>query len=390
MKSNFRGHINARYQQKKNKKLADVGGMLEKRTINLRQSDILNYRDALESAISKILPRRHNLHELYSRLYFDDFLQSCLNQLKNGVFEKNKAIYNSDGTVNEDLTNNLGQWYRDLEELIIDKRLKGYLVVQIVETLENGIPTKLELVDPRYVRPETHEFVTSISHASGSGIDYRSQDNSDWFVELGRTNELGLLASLSPQIIYRRQALTSMADYTDTFSLPMIVLQTNLSDDRRISDAIKMFSQKLRYAIVDEDDDIAIESVNITNPPYIFQIGAAERAIAQAVIGQTMTITDGSSLSQSEVHERVLESVLNSVISDIENIVNTQLLKKIENLGYPGAASCYIKYERAEVDDTAKFERIIALLNAGINVDPAYISDVLSIPILPPSPTPSA
>ena len=62
---------------------------------------------------------------------------------------------------------------------------------------------------------------------------------------------------------------------------------------------------------------------------YDKRIDRANSELSKLVIGQTMTIEDGSSLSQSQTHLEVFENLVESDRDMLRDIVNNQLLPRM-------------------------------------------------------------
>ena len=61
----------------------------------------------------------------------------------------------------------------------------------------------------------------------------------------------------------------------------------------------------------------------------------ANSELSKLVLNQTMTIDDGSSLSQSQTHLDVLENLVESLCDGIRDMVNNKLLPRMERHGFP-------------------------------------------------------
>ncbi len=97
---------------------------------------------------------------------------------------------------------------------------------------------------------------------------------------------------------------------------------------------------------------------------YDKRIDRANSELSKLSIGQTMTIEDGSSLSQSETHLKVFENIVEADSDMLRDIVNNQLIPRMIKHGFP------LKGLRFEWDDAAdytpeqqiQYETIIVIL----------------------------
>ena len=64
-------------------------------------------------------------------------------------------------------------------------------------------------------------------------------------------------------------------------------------------------------------------------------VDRANSELSKLIIGQTMTIEDGSSLSQSETHLEVFQNLVESDCDMLRDIVNNQLIPRMVRHGFP-------------------------------------------------------
>ena len=113
---------------------------------------------------------------------------------------------------------------------------------------------------------------------------------------------------------------------------------------------------------------------------YDKRIDRANSELSKLIIGQTMTIEDGSSLSQSETHLEVFENLVESDCTMLRDIVNNQLIPRMIKHGFP------IKGLRFEWNDTVDYtpEQQVAyetMVADRYEVDPSYFAEKYSMPV---------
>lgn len=113
---------------------------------------------------------------------------------------------------------------------------------------------------------------------------------------------------------------------------------------------------------------------------YDKRIDRANSELSKLIIGQTMTIEDGSSLSQSETHLEVFENLVESDCTMLRDIVNNQLIPRMVKHGFP------IKGLRFEWDDAVDYtpEQQVAyetMVADRYEVDPYYFAEKYSMPV---------
>lgn len=94
-----------------------------------------------------------------------------------------------------------------------------------------------------------------------------------------------------------------------------------------------------------------------------------------------MTIDNGSSLSQSEVHLEVFENVVESDADLVKDIVNDQLIPRMIRHGFPIKGMRFVYDESIDYtpEQQVAFETMIA---DRFEVDPKYFIEKYNIPII--------
>ncbi len=113
---------------------------------------------------------------------------------------------------------------------------------------------------------------------------------------------------------------------------------------------------------------------------YDKRIDRANSELSKLVIGQTMTIEDGSSLSQSQTHLEVFMNLVESDRDFLRDIINNQLIPIMALHGFP------VKGLRFEWNDAVDYtpEQQVAyetMIADRYEVDPSYFADKYNMPV---------
>lgn len=112
---------------------------------------------------------------------------------------------------------------------------------------------------------------------------------------------------------------------------------------------------------------------------YDKRIDRAKSELSKLVIGQTMTIEDGSSLSQSETHLEVFQNLVESDCDMLRDIVNNQLIPRMVRHWFP------VKGLRFEWDDAVDYtpeqqKAYEEMVLQYYKVSPQYFQDKYGMP----------
>ena len=120
------------------------------------------------------------------------------------------------------------QWFYDFMEDALDSIIRGYTLLELV----NPLKPKFQLIPRRNIVPLKHKILLSVSDSKG--VDYVSFIG-DTLIEIGNPDDLGLLSNLCGQLIWKRNAQQSWAEFSERFGMPMITATTNKSSDAEIA-----------------------------------------------------------------------------------------------------------------------------------------------------------
>ena len=172
-----------------------------------------------------------------------------------------------------------------------------------------------------------------------TGIDYRQPPFSDWLIEAGRPDDLGLYLKAASQTIPKKNMLAFWDTFGEIFGMPMRIARTTSRDQKEIDRLDKMLREAGTALSMVAGMETEIEFVESGKGDafnvYDKRIDRANSELSKLIIGQTMTIEDGSSLSQSETHLEVFQNLVESDCDMLRDIVNNQLIPRMVRHGFP-------------------------------------------------------
>ena len=217
-----------------------------------------------------------------------------------------------------------------------------------------------------------------------TGIEFRERPWSDWLIEAGRPDDLGLLLKAALHTIPKRHAMTFWDCFAEIFGMPWRIARTSTRDPKefqRLQDMIYNGGAGQGMVAGMETEIQFVESgkgdaFNV----YDRRIDRANSEMSKLVIGQTMTIEDGSSLSQSQTHLQVFMNLVESDRDFLRDIVNNRLIPLMVLHGFP------VKGLRFEWDDAVDYtpEQQVAyetMIADRYEVDPSYFADKYNMPV---------
>ena len=119
----------------------------------------------------------------------------------------------------------------------------------------------------------------------------------------------------------------------------MRIAKTNTRDDKERAKMERMMENMgaALWGVFQEGTEIDVvensrgDAFNV----YDKRIDRANSELSKLIIGQTMTIEDGSSLSQSETHLSVFRNLIEEDCDMLRDVINTRLLPRMVAHGFP-------------------------------------------------------
>ena len=355
----------------------------------LTQSDIADWRNAWQSAIDVRNPNRLRLLNIYRDAMVDSHLSGCIQQRVGFVMSRSFKLVNADGDADEEAGHLLDQsWFKDLCRFCLDSNWYGHSLIELGDVVKDGDGhpsfSDVHLIPRRHVIPEYHRVVPRVGNNWQTGIDYHERPWADSLIEAGRPDDLGLLLKAALHTIPKKHASSFWDNFAEIFGMPWRIARTSTRDPkefRKLEDLIYNAGKGTGMVSGMDTEIQFIESgkgdaFNV----YDRRIDRANSELSKLVIGQTMTIEDGSSLSQSQTHLQVFENLVESDRDMLRDIINNQLLPRMVRFGFP------VKGLRFEWDDAIDYtpEQQVAyetMIADRYDVDPSYFADKYGMPV---------
>lgn len=355
----------------------------------LTKKDIKSWRTAWQQAIDVENPRRSPLLNIYTDAMIDLHLTGCIGQRKGMIMKKSFKLVDLKGNENPDATQLMeAVWFKDFMDYALDSRYYGHSLIQLGDVVErNGIMQydRTLLVPRQHVVPEYGVILKEASDEWRKGFDYRNGTMADWCIEAGKWDDLGLLLKLVPQTISKKNMLAFWDQFGELFGMPIRIGKTTTRDAKERTKIEKMLGEMgaAAWGLFPEGTEIDIKESSRGDAFNVYdkRIERANSEISKGVLNQTMTIDDGSSLSQSQTHFQVFLNVVDRDADFLRDIINGELLPRMLKHGFP------VKGLRFDWDESIDFtpEQQIAyetMISDRFEVDPKYFIEKYNIPII--------
>lgn len=378
----------ARGQKARARALLDA---ITRQTDALTRRDVADWRQAWQMALNVDNPSRLRLYDIYRDCLVDLHLSGCIDQRRGFVLGKAFKLVDVKGEANDEMHHYFDQaWFKEFLRLAHDSIFWGHSLIEMGELSTDGDGCKsfkgVSLIPRKHVIPEYHVVVVNQNDGHASGIDYTAPPYDKSVIEVGRPDDLGLLLKAAPQTIAKKNAMAFWDNFAEIFGMPIRVAKTATRDPaerRRLKDMLENAASAMAVLT---DMETTLEFVEGSRGDafnvYDKRIDRANSELSKLVVGQTMTIEDGSSLSQSQTHLEVFENLCDSDRDMLRDVVNNKLIPLMIQLGFPVKGYSFEWDDAVEYtpEQQVSFETMVA---DRYEVDPEYFAEKYGMPVGP-------
>lgn len=361
---------------------------LHRSTDALYRKDIADWRRAWQMAINVDNPDRRRLYDIYQDVDVDLHLSGCVEQRRLCVMSKSFKIVDRDGKEMEECSHYFDQpWFKQFVRLALEARYWGHSLIELgnVVTDADGCPSydRVMLIPRKHVIPEYGRVVSTIGMGWRSGVDYRQPPYSHWLVEVGEPGDLGLYLKAATQTIPKKHMMAFWDSFGEIFGMPMRIARTATRDDNereRLNRMLQEAGASLTM-VTGQETEIEFKESNRGDSFNVYdkRIDRCNSELSKLIIGQTMTIEDGSSLSQSQTHMEVFQNIIQSDMDLLRDTINAALIPRMVAHGFPlkGAVFEWDYSIDYTPEQQVSFEQLACQY---FNVDPKYFNEKYGIP----------
>lgn len=300
---------------------------------------------------------RYPLYEIYKWSFMDGQIISGTQTRKYKVLAEPFCFIDDKDKENKALTKLFKTLpFFEFLENSLDTKFWGHSLLE-VEANEKGIQAT-KLIDREFVSPERGLFLANPLISTTNGVNYRELLDDLDLIEVGNSKDFGLLQKASRYAIWKNYSFSDWSRHSEKYGMPIVITNTNSTDENELDEMAKDLSElgSNGWAILAEDDKVNLLQQNASDPYKIYQefIKSNDEQISKILNGQTMTADNGSSRSQAEVHERVLDAYIEADMRWLSFVINGQLLPFLINKGFKEVEGHEFVWKHLQEEDNEK------------------------------------
>jgi hypothetical protein len=312
---------------------SDIIIKLEQEYKDRSRKDITMWREAIEAAENPEDPRWFLLQDIIDDLLLDAHLCSVIDIRKSATLNHRFYVIDKDSSQQLDEQNALllKRWFYELLEFSLDSIFRK---VSLLELLYDGENMSVNVIPRRNICPQRKRIYTEVS--GDKFIDYSMEPN---ILEIQHASVFGMINEVIPNLIWKRNALQSYAEFTERFGMPLVsATVSNIQDAKKAEAGLKNLGESAT-AVFPVGADVKVHSLaNAGNPEstYVRSAEFHDDQISKRFIGSTTLTDEGANRSQTQVHMQTLDDKIAAADKRlITFVINDQLFPLLQNLGLP-------------------------------------------------------
>lgn len=352
---------------------------------SLYRKEVSDWLEARHARRDPFRPITYLLQQLYKDAMLDNHLQGAIENRILRVINKEFVLKDVDGKIDKKRSRFVQKkWFRQLIRKALESKFYGYSTV-LISDFKSGCIRKFVEIPRENVLPEKGLVIKNAFDPNSTSVKMENFPNFIIHVQL-MSDAIGILERIAPMTIFKRHSWASWDEFEQVFGMPIRIARTMINTKKH-KDELQQWLETMgtaNYAIFDKQTEIEIKENQKTDACNVFlqKIKELNKEMSKGICGQTMTMDDGSSQSQAEVHLEIYNEITNADIADVQDWASDDFLPVMRAHGYDIPEGYYVEITEKEVIkplDKIKIDK--PLLDAGYNLDVEYIQEFYSTPL---------
>lgn len=308
-----------------------------KATFQRIKADTKKHQDAVDRARDRHYPNRSDLVRIYFEIAHDNHLTAVIEQRLQAVLSSDFCVYNTDNSENEIETEMLNaDWFFKLLKVRMMSIFYGSKLIEVSKVVNNEIEF-IEIPQEFYI-PEKGEVTKYLGAFSGQSIYEKPYNRFLLPVFEENLENIGLVSKAVPMLLFKKNSFIYWQSYLQTFGTPLRKVEydgNDIAQKNQLEESLKNSGNK-PYIILPSGAKLEYVTDMGKTDVYNLYLQHSEtmnKEVSKLILGTTMTVDDGSSRSQSEVHQEVVNMFAEADKRNVQFWVNGTLKPFLANLG---------------------------------------------------------
>jgi len=359
------------------KKAQNVVLDLVRNSHSVYRREITHYQRARQMRQSKQNPRTYLQQSVYEDAMLDTHLSAVIENRILRMLNKRFVIIDDKGITNPEKSQLINKkWFSKAVRYLMESIFYEYSLVQLIKDGNeivgcNNIPRG-------HVIPELDIVVKNVT--DDKGLDFTLFPDDLLFAKMydGR----GLLEKATPMTILKRHSWASWDEFEQVFGIPIRIAKLGSMSDPIKKEVAGWLEDmgSMSYGVFPNHAEIEIKEANNRDAFNVFfkKIEAVDSQNSILINGQTMTVQNGSSHSQANVHQQTQDEITEADLKNILYWCNDILLPTMRRIGYKIGDNEKIGVERV-TNPVEKIKIDAVLMQNGYNLSKDYIERLYGV-----------
>lgn len=360
---------------------------LETESVTMQSKSLDEWKSAIMLATDSENPDRSSLRTLYENLMLDNHLASVIDSRILFCQRSSFKIVDASGTENEELSKLFERtWFEDLIKLILFSRFQGCSLIELFDVNDLNELDQVNEIPLGYFNPKKGIITKTAGEAKG--WDYKEGNMANYYMQVGKDKDLGMLAQLAPIVLAKKLGMGSWLDFVEKYGVPPLFITTDREDDGRLNqlfEAAQNFKSN-HFMVGRGNEKFEVPSITSNNPSGAFDplIERANSEISKRILGGTGLTDEKGFVGSVEVQFKLAKDRFESDKLMIKYVMNRMVFPKLVKLSavYSGLSTHFFEWDNAEVRTSKETAELVDILGTQFEIDPEWVSQQTGIPIL--------
>ncbi len=350
---------------------------------SLYRKEISDWQEARTARRDPFNPITYPLQQCYKDAMLDNHLSGAIENRILQVVNKQFFLKDKNGNIDQQRSAYIQtRWFRTAVTKAMESLFFGYSVLFINNASAGNIQS-IKLVPRENVIPEKRIIVKNPFGPNSESISIDDFPFHLIYIQLSE-EPYGMLERIAPLTIFKRHSWAAWDEFEQIFGVPIRIARTTIDAKKHREDLAYWLNHMglAGFGVFDKRVDLEIKENNKSDAFNVFaqKINLINKEISKAVLGQTMTMEDGSSYSQAQVHMQMLNEIVNNDIASIESWFNDEFVHIMRAWGYDIPDGYYLDIvANTSLDATEKIKIDEVLMRNGWNLDKDYIENTYEV-----------
>lgn len=326
-------------------------------------------------------------YQMIQNLMLDNHLVSVMESRILHSQRSNYKIVDEKGNEKEDLTWMFQRtWFEEFVYLALMSKFQGRKLLEMIETNKLGeLRTITEIPMTNF---DAKKGIIVKTNGDENGWPYKEGAYADYYLQVGKDRDLGVLSQMAPIILAKKLAMGSWLDFVEKYGIPPLFVTTEREDSTRLNELYDMATnfKAANFMIGRGSEKFEIPNITTSNSQSVFDtlIERSNSEISKRILGGTGLTDEKGFVGSVEIQYQLAKDRFESDKLFLANLINQELIPRLVKLSpfYAPLQGHYFEWDNAEQFDSGKIADLITKLGPYFHIDPEQVEQKTGLKIL--------